>query len=64
MGKNGRTDHFTDHARNTNVIGAMMCKMIRNALLFPPPLQAYFPLKGPAIMLTREQNTLLRKGHL
>jgi hypothetical protein len=42
----------------------MMSKMISDALLFPPPLQAYFPLKGLAMILLRDQNTLLQKGHL
>jgi hypothetical protein len=50
MRENGRTHHFaehrTDHARNMNVISTMMHKMIRDALLFSSPLQAYFPLAG------------------
>jgi hypothetical protein len=29
----------------------MMRKMIRDALRFPPPLQAYFPLKGTVTAL-------------
>jgi hypothetical protein len=42
----------------------MMHKMIRDALLFPLPLQAYFLLEGTATMLRRDQNTLFRKGHI
>jgi hypothetical protein len=48
----------------THVISTMMHKMISSALLFLPPLRAYFLLKGTAIMLMKEQNTLVRKGHL
>jgi len=64
MGKNGMTDHFADHVRNMSVISRMMHKMIRDALLFSPPLQAYFHLKGTALTLTRRQNTLVRKGYV
>jgi len=41
----------------------MMHKMISPALLFTPPPQAYFLLKGTALMLVKEQNTLVRKGN-
>ncbi len=44
--ENGKVDHFTDHARYTNVISTMMHKMIRDALPFPLPLQACFLLSG------------------
>jgi hypothetical protein len=37
------TDHATDHAQNMNAI-SLMRKMIRDALLFPSPLLAYFSL--------------------
>src|SRR5260370_41074250 len=39
-----RDEEKNDHARHTNMISTMMHKMIRDALLYAPPPQAYFPL--------------------
>ncbi len=38
------TDHCTDHATDTPTQGNQcdVRKMISDAILFPPPLQAYF----------------------
>jgi len=40
-----------------SVISRMMSKMIKDALLFSPPPQAYFALKGTALTLTWVRNS-------
>ena len=48
----------------TDVISTMMHKMIRNALLFPATLQAYYPLTVTVTKLMREKKTPLGKERL
>jgi hypothetical protein len=38
--------------------------MIRDALLFPPPLQAYYPLTVTVTKLMREKKTHIGKGEI
>ena len=48
----------------TDVISTMMHKMIRDALLFPAPLQAYYPLTVTVTEFMREKKTPLGKERL
>jgi hypothetical protein len=47
---------------NPSTISSKIHKMISDALLFAPPLQAYFPLKGTATMLARKWIRFFGKG--
>ncbi len=58
------TDLGKVHAHHPGAISSMTHKMMSDALLLPPSIPASFSAKGTVVILTKEQNTLVRKGHV